>query len=772
MYFHKISNPINFAFPRKPLSPSGKLTVNGRTFAVSAQNIGVDVFKVEYQNPQWKFHSQSGLAKSLGKKDGRFSLALTRDGGFSLKDSHNKTLLRTRARQAFGLCGKSWMVQLDPVPGAQFYGMGEKNNGFEKSGVKTKFWNTDVWADFPYSQIQSGPTDPMYLSVPYLIIKSGNEYLGLLIDNPYACYMSIHPPLRIANQKEVAVRTPLYFGSDEGLPVFYILTGPSLPELTRKLQRLVGVTPLPPLWALGHHQCRWGYAGPKDLNGLDGEFRRHKIPTDGLWLDIDYMEGYRVFTFADKHWKNPRKELKALVAKNRHIIPIIDPGVKNEKGYEVFDDGAKMDAWCRNPEGGNFVGYVWPGETVFPDFSLPEVRAWWAGHVAQFARQGFSGAWLDMNDPAVGSAELDHMLFNRGKNPHGSYHNQYALGMQMGSRAGFLAAHPDRRPFLLSRSGFTGTSKHSAIWTGDNVANWFHLKGSIAMTLNLALSGIPFNGPDVPGFGGNPDAELAVAWYKSGFLFPFLRNHTHTGTIDQEPWAFGKKTMEPIRHVIRLRYKLLPYLYNLFIKQEESGEAIMRPLFYDFADSPSLPLGHIDDQFMVGPSIMHAPVVEQGKNTRDVTLPKGGWFAAHENRWVEGGRRVSTKQTLGTTPLYIREGALLPMQRGTRRDNANDLSRIELHLFLRKSTRGIHSFEYSYDDGTTFDYKKGGRSTVRFTAQVRKDRLFVEVGTLAHGYEDCEFECVTYDPAFKEVHIAPTGGHDPVTVKSRPGRLF
>ncbi|MDZ4815735.1 MAG: glycoside hydrolase family 31 protein [Verrucomicrobiota bacterium] len=770
MYFHKISNPINFSFPQKPLTSSGKLTVNGRTFAVSARNIGSDVFRIEYNNPQWKFHSQAGLTKSLGKKNGQFSLDLTRDGGFALRDARNKIVLRTRARQPFGLCGKSWMVQLDVVPGAQFYGMGEKNNGFEKSGVKSKFWNTDVWMDFSFCAVESGVTDPMYVSVPYLIIKTGNEYMGLLIDNPYACYMSIPPSKSIPNQKDVVESSPLAFGSDEGLPVFYILTGPTLADLTRKLQKLVGVTPMPPLWALGHHQCRWGYAGPKDLNWLDGEFSKHKIPTDGLWLDIDYMEGYRVFTFASKHWKNPRKEIKFLTDRNRHIIPIIDPGVKHEKGYSVYDDGSKAGAWCRNPEGGIFIGYVWPGETAFPDFSLPEVRAWWAKHVEQFARLGFSGAWLDMNDPAVGSAELDPMLFNRGKNPHGSYHNQYALGMQMASRDGFMAAHPGKRPFLLSRSGFTGSSKHAAIWTGDNVSNWHHLKGSIPMSLNLALSGIPFNGPDVPGFGGSPDEELAVAWYKAGFLFPFFRNHTHIGCAQQEPWAFGKKPMLTIRHLIRLRYKLLPYIYNLFIKQEQSGDAIMRPLFHDFEDTATLPLGKIDDQFMVGPFIMHAPIVKKGESSREVTLPKGGWFAAHENKWINGGRIITTKQSKTTTLLYIREGAIIPMQRGVRTDNANDLTRIELHLFLQKSTRGKYTIEYSFDDGATFDYTKGKRSTVQFTAQVRNGRLCVEVDTLAHGYGDCEFECVTYDPALRDVTI--TGGHDELTVQAKGWKFF
>ena len=388
------------------------------------------------------------------------------------------------------MCGKAWLMQIEPTAGMQIYGMGEKNIGFERSGKRTKFWNTDVWADFAQDSIVNGVTDPMYVAVPYLVIKQENTYVGILINNPYAVFMSTDPEVRIANQQKAETTSNFYFGAPDGVPQVYFLIGPTLDEITRKLQVLCGPTPLPPLWALGHQQCRWGYKGYEDLDALDHNFRKHEIPDDGLWLDIDYMDGYRVFTYSKDHFgPDPKAQIEELRSRGRHIVPIIDPGVKAEPGYPVFDDGMKNKAFCLSPEGKPFIGFVWPGATVFPISRLSARREWWAKQVEAFARTGVSGAWLDMNDPAVGSAELDEMLFDGGKNEHATYHSQYALGMAKASRDGFSRAEPSLRPFLLSRSGFIGTSRYAAIWTGDNCSNRHHLKSAIPVSVNLALSG-------------------------------------------------------------------------------------------------------------------------------------------------------------------------------------------------------------------------------------------------------------------------------------------
>ncbi len=758
MYFNKIQNPPNFAFiPPRGLKKN-RATLPGHKIALRTADLGEDVFEISYESPAWEYRSHSGLDLNAFKSPSRAELQIAPHGGFAIR-SGRSNLLATLPQEAFGVCGQSWMVQFAPETGQQFYGMGEKNNGFEKSGVRTKFWNTDVWADFHADAYINGTTDPMYLSVPYLIIKKGNTYLGLLVDNPHAVYMGISPQVSIGGEQlKTELRQPFFIGSSDGTARMYVIVGPTLHDLTCKFQRLVGATPRPPLWSLGYQQCRWGYQSYQCLDNLDKNFSKHGIPCDGLWLDIDYMRGYRVFTFEQKHFSAPSAQIARIQKRGRKVVPIIDPGVKLDPGYRVYDSGLKSKAYCKTQAGKDFVGFVWPGATVFPDFASHKARAWWAGQVAQFASSsGVQGAWLDMNDPAVGASELDTMLFNGGKWDHSSYHNQYALGMAMASREGFLKAHPDKRPFLLSRSGFTGMSKYAAIWTGDNYANDHHLKNAVPMSLNLALSGIPFNGPDAGGFGGDTTPELMIAWFKMQFLFPFFRNHTHQGCRAQEPWAFGAKTLGILREYIRLRYKLLPYLYNLYIRHEQTGEAILRPLIYDFEDTGKLPIGHVGDQFMAGPAIMQAPVLSSSSDAREVTLPEAHWFSCLDAKWIRGGRKLRVKQTARTTPLYFREGGIVPMQVGERKDQKNDLGKIELHIFLRKDSKGAAACRYIFDDGESFQYRKGGESEYYIEAKVSGTKLEVKVDKLRANCGALEVSFVLYD-GFKTIAV---NGVDP-----------
>jgi alpha-glucosidase len=365
--------------------------------------------------------------------------------------------------------------------------------------------------------------------------------------------------------------------------------------------------------------------------------------------------------------------------------------------------------------------------------------------VKSFAQLGFKGAWLDMNDPATGDSLNDLMLFDRGTKNHSSFHNQYGMGMARASRDGFLKANPEERPFLLSRSGFTGTSKYAAIWTGDNVSNYHYLKGSIATTLNLALSGIPFNGPDVAGFGKDTNPQLMIDWMKAGFLFPILRNHSCKGTADQEPWAFDHNTTDIYRHYVQMRYKLRPYLYNLFAEQELCGEAILRPMFYNFENEIANDLSRIDDQFMVGSAILQAPFVEEGQQRRSLILPSTRWYDTQNGIWIEGGRSIEVEKEDFKTPLYLRDGSLLPMSRNTGDDNTFSSSQIDLHLVMSNTNGNCAKYQYHFDDGNSFQYQKGKRSTMAFTAEVRNGCLYIETELKENGYGDLDFSLVCYD---------------------------
>lgn len=726
MYFNKIRHPDNFAFA----APA----------AATVKHLGDDVHRISIRGRKpWKNPSQAELATKLPGK-ARHAVAFTPDNGLVVTESATRReLLSGVSGSTYGTGGDAWILQFRHQADMRFYGLGEHSGKLEKSGLRAKFWNTDLWGDFSMHEIRQANPNPLYVSIPWLVVKQGEDYVGLLINHPGAVFMDLASNFiwQKDNTDDIDRRS-FYVGAPDGDTDVFVIVGPSLPELTRKLQKLVGVTPLPPLWALGHHQCRWGYAGPKDLEELDRKFAEHRIPTDGLWLDIDYMDRYKVFTFEPKLWGDEtkiRQKLAALAKKGRRVIPILDPGVKVEPGYFACDGGLKEGVFCLTPSGKPYVGFVWPGKTYMPDYSLAKTREWWAGHVKKFAELGNAGAWLDMNDPSVGAVELDDMLFDRGRQPHESYHNQYALGMARASREGFLAARPDERPFLLARSAFVSSSKYTAVWTGDNVANWHHLRGCIPLSLGLALSGQPFNGPDVCGFGDNTTPELAVAWYKAGFLFPFFRNHSIAGSRKQEPWALGAPALKIIGHYIRLRYKLLPYLYNCFIAQEQTGEAILRPLIYDYAGTPALPLDRIQDQFMVGRDILQAPVVEEGATKRALVLPGDhAWFSAQDGRWLDGGQSIEVSAKSAETPLFVREGALVPMQTGERTSQKNDLGAIELHCFLRPDTAGDHTATYAFDDGLGFGYQKGERTTATFNARAEGNELVVTVADFNAGY--------------------------------------
>ncbi|HEU5073643.1 MAG TPA: TIM-barrel domain-containing protein, partial [Polyangiaceae bacterium] len=564
------------------------------------------------------------------------------------------------------------------------------------------------------AQVRRGDCDPVYGSIPYLIIERAGRYVGILVDSAWPVFMQI-PASRARATAAQGEPGWLNLGAFDGAPSVYVIVGPSLGELTQTLQRLVGTTPRPPLWALGHHQCRWGYRGAADLAALDRAFERHRIPCDGLWLDIDYMRGFRVFTLDPEHLPRPAACFAALKRRGRRVVAILDPGVKREPGYSVYEQGIAGRHFCVTPEGQPFVGLVWPGETVFPDFAKSETRAWWARHVANFAAHGFSGFWLDMNEPATGSVDANAMLFDGGRQSHASYHNHYALGMAAASHAGMLAFAPDARPWLLTRACAPSISRFAAVWTGDNYSNERHLAQSIPVTLNLALSGVPFNAPDVPGFGGDANADLLARWYKAGFLFPFLRNHSCTGTLRQEPWAFSKRALAVARHFIGLRYRLLPYLYSLFQRQERTGEALLRPLFYDFTDDPALL--EVADQFMVGPALMQAPLLSRKPGSRKVRLPRGGWYEAHTGRWREGGGVVPAQDSTASTPLYVREGQIVPMLARVAQHSESPMNQLELHVFLRPRSPLRASLDYESDDGASFAYRAGVSS--RFHAEAR-----------------------------------------------------
>lgn len=742
MFFTKYPHPSNFSFATHYDQASSTITAGDRRFEVGITGYEGGITHIRVCNPAVWGENKALVTLDPPEKAPNHRTKVDRGFGLSFTGMTGQPLLRG----VFGVSGEAAIFVLDVPEVTRFYGMGEKSFGrLELSGLRTKFWNTDVWGDFHAAQFAEHPADPSYLSLPYVIVQIGDEYLGFLLHNPYPTFMETPGKADALDSVEIArPSSKLILGSEGGEPNLWVLYGPSLRQLTRKFQKLVGVTPLPPAWALGYHQSRWGYGGHDDLIELDRRFAEHKIPCDSLWLDLDYMDGCRVFTTSKSMFPDGvAATVEALAENDRRIVPILDPGVKSEPGYSVYDDGHAKAMFCLNTEGREFVGLVWPGETVFPDFTRPEVREWWAGYVKAFAESGFGATWIDMNDPSTGPVDPTEMRFNSGADPHRAHHNQYALGMQMATRKGLLCARPEERPFLISRSGFVGSSRVAAIWTGDNLSNQFHLKASIPTSLGMSLSGLPFNGPDIGGFGGETTEALMIQWVKANFLFPFFRNHCAKSGRPQEPFAFPDSAMSIIRRYIRLRYKLFPYLYNLFIAQEEDGDPILRPLMYDFSDAPS---EFEDNQFLVGPSILQAPFLEERK-TREAYLPgSDAWFdAAHED-WTPSGRQV-LKEGKASTPLFVRCGAIIPMQPGTPTDNRKESLDVHFHIFVLDDWSGEASYTYHADDGISYAYRSGGRSSIEI-------RLAGAVGNLALNFKRTAVGYGRIEPTFL-IHCRP-----------------
>ncbi|MBC8066102.1 MAG: hypothetical protein H7Y17_14815 [Chlorobia bacterium] len=735
MFFTKYPHRLNFSYLKEFNLETGEGIAGQRRLGIKLNSYQDDVYHIQIVNAEtWEANDCLETLEVPSPSD-RHRMKIDADGRLKMLGHDGKPLIESPLDRSIGVSGEQSIFQFDVRPGSKFFGLGEKTFGkIEVSGIRTKFWNTDVWGDFHHRQWGDEPTDPPYFSTPYLAARIGDEWVGFLLHNPYPCFFEIPG----TDESRVFVewqRTSLQLlmGSEGGEPNLWVLYAPSLRELTRKLQKLVGVTPVPPVWALGYHQSRWGYGGHDDLLALDAKFTDHQIPCDSLWLDLDYMDGYRIFTVADKAFpQGVGATTEGLEESGRRIIPIIDPGVKLDPSYRVYDDGLDQKVFCQNAEGHEFVGMVWPGETVFPDFTKPESRDWWAGYAEEFRKSGFGGCWVDMNDPSTGPVDPTGMLFQDGKKPHGFGHNTYALGMQMATKQGFLRANPNERPFVLSRSGYIGSSKNAAIWTGDNLSNEFYLRISIPTTIGMGLSGLPFNGPDIGGFGGNVTDQLMLDWVKACFLFPFFRNHSMLGTREQEPFSFPKATMEAIRKYIRLRYKLMPYLYNLFIEQEEKGDPILRPIIYAFDDAG---LENVGDQFLVGDSIMQAPILGKDR-TRTVLLPgTEPWFDAQIGGWRDPGE-IEVKVGPLESPLFLPAGAIVPMRHGTPIDTKLDLNEIAFHLFLPPDWDGEAGYEYRSDDGLSFDYRQGKRSALSIKLVSVKGNVAVSWEQTDRGFGD------------------------------------
>jgi alpha-glucosidase len=485
------------------------------------------------------------------------------------------------------------------------------------------------------------------------------------------------------------------------------------------------VPEMPPLWALGYHQCKWSYYPESVVRDLGKKFRDLKIPCDALYLDIDYMDGFRCFTWHPQYFPDPKKMVSDLKKEGFKTVVIIDPGIKIDKDYSVFNEAMEKGYFCRRSDGPMMKGKVWPGDCYFPDFTNPEARKWWEGLFKGLIEDvGVKGVWNDMNEPAV--MEIPGKTFpldvrhDYDGHPcsHRKAHNVYGMQMARATYEGVKKFAYPQRPFIITRAAYSGTQRYTSSWTGDNVASWEHLWVANVQVQRMNLSGMGFTGTDIGGFAEQPTGELFARWIQLGVFHPFCRVHSSGHHGEQEPWSFGKDVTDIARKFIEIRYTLLPYIYTMYWEYIHQGTPMIKPLVYFDQDDQQTHFR--TDEFIFGNDILVCPILEPHSKGRRMYIPKGSWVNWWTGETVQGGEEVWVDADMDTMPLFIREGACIPkypVQQYVGEKTIHELQ-VDVYFSLEQSKSRIYA-----DAGDGYDYKKGRFSLRTLHTMGRKDSL-------------------------------------------------
>jgi len=562
-----------------------------------------------------------------------------------------------------------------------YYGVGEHAGPLLLNGRSHVLWNTDAYG-------YGANTRALYKSHPWVLaVRPNGRTIGILFDTHRRGTITCH-----SDGIECLF---------EGDP-FEIVTfeAPSATDVLAGLASLIGQPPLYPRWALGYHQCRYSYMSDEEVRSIARRMRAERLPCDAIWLDIHYMDRFRVFTWDSERFADPRSLTDALRSDGLRSVAILDPGIVDDDADPTHMSAVAGDHLITTPDGDLAGGRVWPGACHFPDFTRAETRAWWTERVEQFVREsGLDGVWCDMNEPGLLGAPtrtLREDALHRGEpaGSHAEVHNLYGHLMVVATRDGAEAARPGERPFVLTRAATLATGAVAATWTGDNQSHWDDLRWSIPMVLNLGLSGQVMSGPDIGGFSGEADEELFVRWFELGAYMPFCRGHAELDTQRKEPWAFGEDATSQVRAALERRMRLLPTLASLMAVAHDRGTPPCRPVW--FADPADRGLRAIDDAFLLGADLLIAPITGPGACARAVVLPSGGWYAFGGADVRLDDAKIEVDAPRGTTPVFARAGGVVVegpvLQHTGEKDDARTLT-----VFLDQG--GSASGTHVEDDG-------------------------------------------------------------------------
>ena len=597
-------------------------------------------------------------------------------------------------------------------PGESFYGLGDKPVDINLKGKRFENWVTDSYA---YGR----DTDPIYKTIPFYTGLNDKKSYGIFFDNTFRSFFDF------CNER----RNITSFWAQGGEMNYYFIYGPEMSDVVVNYTDLTGKPhEMPALWTLGYHQCKWSYYPEANVKAITSKFRELQIPCDAIYLDIDYMEGFRCFTWSEEHFPNPKRMVKELADDGFKTIVIIDPGIKIDMDYSVFTEGLEKDYFCKRADGPYMKGKVWPGECYFPDFTNPEVREWWSNLFQELVEDiGVKGVWNDMNEPAVmdvpGKTFPNDVRHDYDGNhcSHRKAHNVYGMQMARATYQGLKKFSYPKRPFVITRAAYSGTQRYTSSWTGDNVATWDHLTIANLQAQRMCMSGFSFIGSDIGGFAEQPNGELYARWIQLGIFHPFCRTHSSGDHGDQEPWTFGTAITDVVRKFIEIRYQLLPYLYTAFWKYAEDGIPILKSLvLYDQHDSQT---HYRNDEFVFGEKMLACPITGPNQKGRRMYFPIGKWYNFWTDEVIKGGSEQWVDADLDSMPIFVKEGAIIPKYPIQQYVGEKIINELLLDIYYKEGKEVSEVYEDATDG---YDYIKGRYSLRTFKLLGKKKELIIQ----------------------------------------------
>ncbi|MCT7354946.1 glycosyl hydrolase [Streptomyces sp. 15-116A] len=592
----------------------------------------------------------------------RVTVVVSRHGAVEVRTPGGVTLRRDlppRWWEPVGGGPARWMQRSEVAADARFFGLGGRASGPRLRDGTYRLWNTGSRRAF-------GPgDDPLYLTMPVqLVVADAGTHL-VFHDNPWDGRVTLR------EGEEGAGSGHDRAGSSElrmdGGPLRCWVMQGTPGRVLFAWASLTGAPALPPAWALGHHHARCGSGGEEEVRRLVAGCQEHGLPLDAVHLDLDHCDAHQVFSADQERFPKLPELADELRREGVRLVSVVDPAVRAVPGNAVFDAGTAEDAFVRDASGEIVQGVSWPGEAVFPDFTHARVREWWGGLYAERLAQGFAGFWHDRNEPTSFSAfgeptlprSARHALEGRGGD-HREAHNVYGLCMSQAAYEGLRRLAPEERPFAFSRSGWAGMQRYGGAWSGEVATGWPGLRASLALVMGLGLCGVPYSGPDVGGFDGDPSPELFLRWLQLGAYLPLFRTRASPQAGRRELWELGPQVLEHARVALVERRRLLPYFMTLAHLARRTGAPYVRPLWWSAPEERAL--RECEDAFLLGDCLLVAPVLDPGADRRAVQLPRGRWYDTVTGQAYDGPAQVLVDAPLERIPVFARAGAVLPVR--------------------------------------------------------------------------------------------------------------